>query len=138
MKLLLIELIIMSSILAQAKAIKISTISNIDFGTGVPGDASKTVIPGTSETSVNGSFQITGDSNRAYTIVLPTSASITTGSGANSDSIAISNFTSFPSGNGLLDATGSQMMYLGATRAALKSNQKSGSYSGSYSITVVY
>jgi len=121
-----------------SKPIKITDVSELDFGNGGPGDLSKQILPGTSETSTNGSFLITGDPNVSYSIVLPVTASMKTGSGPNTDTITISNFQSFPSGTGALGASGSQTLFIGATRAALRLNQKAGLYSGTFSITVVY
>lgn len=129
-----------SSVVAHSAPIKISAVSGLDFGNGGPGDIAKTIAPGTSETSTNASFQVTGDNNRAYTISLPVSATMQTGNGQNTDTIALTNFQSFPlpGANGLLSASGSQNLFVGATRAALKINQRQGTYTGTYSITVVY
>lgn len=123
---------------AIAKPIKVTQVSDLDFGTGIPGDFSKVIPAGTSENSTNGSFSVTGDANRSYSIVLPSSATLQTGKGPKSDTISISNFLSFPSGNGVLGVTGAQNVFVGATRSALRLTQKAGLYSGSYSITVVY
>ena len=121
-----------------AKPIKISALSQLDFGTGAPGDSAKQILPGTTETAANGSFAVTGDANRAFSILLPASATMEIGNGQNKDSIAISSFTSFPSVAGVLNGAGDRTVFVGATRAALKLTQRAGLYSGSYSITVVY
>lgn len=129
-----------SALAAKPKVLKISTVSDLDFGTGSPGDFSKTISPGTSETSTNASFSVTGEPNTAYTITLPSSATLQTGNGNKKDTINLSNFQSFPiqGANGLLDTSGNQMVFIGATRDSLKTTQLAGSYSGSFSITVVY
>lgn len=122
-----------------AAPIKISAVSDIDFGTGVPGDPSKTILSGTSENATNGSFKVTGDANRAFSIVLPTAAiDMKFKQGPKTDLISVSGFQSFPSGSSALDSTGARNIFIGATRAALKPNQMAGAYSGTYSVTVVY
>lgn len=134
----IVILIVFSSKL-YSKPIKISKTSDLVFGTGAPGDSSKQIPPGTSENSSNASFQVTGDANTAYSITLPAAPiTIKTGNGANSDTIEVSNFQSFPVGNGLLNASGSQNLFVGATRAALRLNQKAGPYTGGFTVTVVY
>lgn len=127
--------------LAFPKPIRATAVSDLDFGAGAPGDSAKVVVPGTTESAANGSFTITGDANTAYTIVLPSTATMKIKNSSTPDSaIGISNFISYPAAgaNGLLDSTGTQRLYLGATRAPLLNNQKAGSYSGAYSLTVVY
>ena len=123
-------------------AIAITNVSDIDFGLAAPGDATKSVAAGTSETATNGSFSVTGQPNMAYTITLPSSpVAMTTGSGgAGNQSISVTNFTSFPNSgaNGLLNNSGAQSLYVGATRAALPSNQAPGQYVGTYTVTVIY
>ncbi len=122
-----------------AVAIKITTVSQIDFGNGAPGDAAKQVLPSTTDNATNASFNVTGDPNRAFTIGLPATAiNMQTGAGATLDTISVSTFSSFPTGPATLDATGKRTLLVGATRAALRLTQRAGLYSGSYSITVVY
>ena len=121
------------------RIIKIVTVSQLDFGTAAQGDPSKQVLPGTTDNAANASFLVTGDNNRAFTIALPvTAVNIQTGTGPTLDTIALSSFASFPSGSGALDAAGNRTLLVGATRAALRVNQRAGLYSGSYTITVVY
>lgn len=119
----------------HAKSIRISRISDLEFGTGGAGDPAKTVPSGTAENATNASFEVQGDDNRAYSISLPATATIRRGT---VDSITLSSFTSYPSGNGLLNNRGEQLLFIGATRAALRVNQTAGAYSGTFTITVVY
>jgi hypothetical protein len=126
---------------AYSKGIKVTTVSSLNFGVGAPGDSSKVVVAGTTESASNGSFTVTGDPNTAYTIILPTKATMQIKNSNSPDSsIEISGFNSYPvaGANGLLGSFGSQSLYLGATRAGLRSSQRAGSYSGSFSLTVVY
>lgn len=121
-------------------ALNIANVSSLDFGTAVQGDAAKTVAAGATENAENGSFNVTGQANTAYTITLPANGSVqmTTGGGGANETIAVNNFTSFPSNTGMLSAGGSQTLLVGATRAALGAAQVAGSYTGTYTVTVVY
>lgn len=123
-----------------AAAIKVFWVSDLDFGTSAPGDSAKIVSPGTLESATNGSFRVTGDASRAFSIVLPTTVTMLTGAGGANRTIVVNSFVSYPAAgaNGLIDGTGVAFVYVGATRAALLVTQIAGSYSGSYSITVVY
>lgn len=124
-------------------AINIVNVSDLDFGTAAQGDAAKTVAPGTAEDSFNGSFTVTGTASTAYTITLPADSvvTMTTAGGGTADKIiAVNSFTSFPAAgaNGLTDAGGSQLLLVGATRAALSATQVAGNYTGTYTVDVVY
>ncbi len=124
---------------SYAAAIKIAGVSQIDFGTGAPGDSIKIILPGTTDNATNGSFIVRADANRAFTIALPVTAiNMQTGSGPTIDTIAVSNFTSFPAGISTGDAAGNRTLLVGARRAALKLTQRAGLYSGTYTVTVVY
>ncbi len=63
---------------------------------------------------------------------------MTTGAGGTNQTIAVGTFTSFPSANGTLSNSGSQTLLVGATRAALSASQTPGTYTGTYTVTVVY
>lgn len=123
-------------------ALSITNVSDLDFGTAAAGDVAKTVAPGTTEGTENGSFTVTGQANTAYTITLPADGAVTmiTGAGGANETIAVTSFTSFPASgaNGLLDGTGNQTLLVGATRAALGAAQVAGTYTGTYTVTVVY
>lgn len=126
------------SLSAAAKPISISQISGLNFGVAVSGDPSKTVPPGTSENSQNASFRVTGDKWTTYAIILPSSATISTTVNGKTDTITISNFKSYPVWEGYLDSRGRENLFVGATRSAIKVNQLAGSYSGVFTMTVVY
>ncbi len=125
---------------AHAGPIKVRSVSDMDFGISPQGDGSKVVSAGTTETATNASFRVTGDNNSAYSIVLPSSPITMTTNGNGIKTIGVSNFLSFPtpSTGGQLNGAGEQMIYVGATRDALNPAQKAGSYSGTFSVTVVY
>lgn len=121
-------------------AISITNVSDLDFGSAPQGDALKVVAPGAAENAENGSFTVTGEANTAYTISLPADGTVTmtTGAGGANETIAVSSFTSSPSATGLLDGTGNQSLFVGATRAALGASQAPGAYTATYTVTVVY
>jgi len=122
-------------------AIAIAQVSDLDFGTGIQGDAAVTVAPGTAENASNASFNVTGEAGLAYTITLPIDGAVvmTTGGGGANETIAVNSFVSFPAAgaNGLLTG-GSQSLYVGATRAALGAAQVAGGYATTFTVDVVY
>lgn len=122
------------------EAISITNVSDLDFGTAVQGDASKTVAPGAVENAENGSFNVVGNPSATYTITLPASTSMITGGGGANETIAVNTFLSFPAAgaNGVLSGAGTQLLLVGATRAALGAAQVPGNYTGAYTVTVVY
>ncbi len=123
---------------SHSKAIAIRRDSNLNFGSAVAGDPAKVVSPGVTENAENASFRITGDKNRAFTIILPGSMTMSRTKSKVTDTIIVANFTSHPSLVGNLGSSGVVNMFVGATRSALRLNQLAGSYSGSFSVTVVY
>jgi hypothetical protein len=128
----------------QVVVAKISILNQSDlvFGSASQGDGAKQVQPGTTENDTNGSFNVTGASNTAYTIALPADGvvTMTTGAGGADRTIAVNTFRSFPleGANGLLGPGGTQLLLVGATRAALPDTQVPGNYTGTYTVTVVY
>jgi len=123
-------------------ALSIANVSDLDFGTAAAGDVAKTVAPGTAENADNGSFTVTGQAATAYTITLPADGVVvmTTGGGGANETIAVDTFVSSPAAgaNGVLSAGGTQSLFVGATRAALGASQLPGTYTGTYTVTVVY
>lgn len=123
-------------------AISIVNVSDLDFGSAAAGTVAKTVAAGAIENAENGSFIVSGQANTAYTILLPANGVVvmtTAGGGLNKD-IPVNSFTSLPAAgaNGLLNAGGTQLLLVGATRSALGASQVAGSYTSTYSVTVVY
>jgi hypothetical protein len=117
-------------------AIAIANVSDLDFGTAAQGSAAKVVAPGAAENAENGSFNVTGTPSQTYTITLPSTVNLSNGG----NTIAVNTFVSFPAAgaNGSLSATGSQLLLVGATRAAIPANQATGNYTGTYTVDVVY
>lgn len=122
-------------------ALSITKASDLDFGSAPQGDNTKTVAPGTSESPENGSFTVAGDPGRAYSITLPSDGTvkmITAGGGSADKEISVGSFQSYPGTNGTIGAGGSELLLVGAARASLSATQVVGSYSGSFTVTVVY
>lgn len=123
-------------------AISISQVSNLVFNDAEQGATSETIAPGSSEDANNASFAVSGEASTAYTITLPADATIVmqTGGGGANETIAVDSFVSNPAAgaNGLLDGTGNQNLFVGATRAALGASQVAGAYTDTFTVTVVY
>ncbi len=121
--------------------LEIAKLSDLDFGEAPQGDVAKTIAPGASENGENASFNVVGEPDRAFTVRLPGDGTVkleTDGGGAANKEIAVSGFASFPATTGQLSASGSQMLFVGATRGQLLDNQQTGTYSGSFTVEVVY
>ena len=88
-------------------------------------------------TSVAGSpasFDVQGDANASYSFSLPVSVVL---SDTSSHTMVVDNFTSSPTPSGVLDGSGQQTLFVGAT-LNVGSNQAFGAYSGQISVTVDY
>ncbi|WP_417336769.1 DUF4402 domain-containing protein [Halobacteriovorax marinus] len=121
-----------------SKPISITNKRDLDFGTLVQGDAQKVIPPNTNEPRT-AQFEVKGDKNTSYTILLPSEAYIFLG-GNGAQSIQIRNFNSIPAAgaNGLLNSKGKQTINVGATLNAIEINKTPGAYSGSFTIDVIY
>jgi len=119
-------------------SITLTKSQDLQFGTAAPSDPAATV-PATSG-AARAAFAVTGNASTAYTIAIPAgSINMTTGAGATADEqIVVNSFTSSPSGTGTLSAGGTDTLYVGATRAAIRATQTSGAYSGTFTVTVSY
>lgn len=81
------------------------------------------------------SFNVSGNASASYAITLPGNGVVSLTSGAHS--MAVSAFTSSPVLNGLLNGGGTQSLAVGAT-LNVGSGQASGSYAGTFDVTVEY
>ena len=133
----LILLSLLLTLQASAVVISVTRVSNLVIGKVIQGDSARVIPAGTAETAANASFRVRGDANRAYSIVLPTTAALKRTGATN---MTLSNFQSYPAegANGVLNASGTQMLYVGATLNAIPLTQKAGAYTGTFSINVVY
>lgn len=124
------------------KAISIVQQSDLNFGTAVQGDAALTVAPDTVENSSNASFLVSGEANKSYNITLPVDGDVvmvTNETTADRERIPVNNFQSYPAaGSTVLDSSGEQTVFVGATRNAILFNQDTSSYVADFTVTVVY
>lgn len=142
-------LLLASATFAQINSLTIDNTRGLSFGSFVAGAGGTVAMSAGSERSATGSvvllpsqngqsaqFTVQGDSSATYTIDLPADSTVVlSGSGAD---MALTNFSSAPSGaGGQLDLTGSQVLSVGAS-LQVGGNQVSGSYSGSFNVTVNY
>jgi hypothetical protein len=126
------------TLVPRAEAQTVTQTSALTFGTAAQGAPPKTVAPGTAQNPENGSFRIDGPANRSFTIVIPAGSIFLTASGTGLNSIEVSNFQAFPFPTSQTTAAGRRTIFIGATRAALATNQTAGNYSGSYTIEVIF
>lgn len=120
-------------------SIAITKVRNLVFGGATANDVAKTIAP-TSSSSAR--FRVTGGTGKIFSISLPpstASSNLTTGAGGTTRTINVTGYTSNPSGTGTLDSVlGEAFVDVGATRAAILSNQVQGTYTGSFTVTVTY
>lgn len=130
------------AVMTVLASLSITQVSDLTFSDAEAGAAAETIAPGSAEDANNASFDVAGEPNTAYTITLPADATVTmiTGGGGANETIAVNSFTSNPAAgaNGLLDGSGAQALYVGATRAALGASQVAGSYAATFTVDVVY
>lgn len=130
-------LLFLISSFAQAAPITISTNSNLVFGTVAAGTGPYSISPDTRETSSNASFDLAGDKNTAFTIILPSSATVSR-NGGGVYNITVSNFTSYPAGVGTLGNNRKAKLFVGARINTVPINIPGGSYSGYFTVEVIY
>ncbi len=119
-----------------SKALSVCAISNLQFGRIIQGDLARVVSAGGGDTPENASFQVTGEADRAYAIILPVGALLFAPGGI----LNVTHFQSFPpaGANGLIMPDGMQNLFVGATLQAVPMNQAAGTYTGAFLVTVVY
>lgn len=138
--------------LATASASWAQTLTNsqpLAFGSFAPGVSSGTVtINAAGARSSSGgvflvpsgagsaaSYTVGGTGGQTYAITLPADGVVVLTSGANS--MAVNNFTSNPVMAGVIGGGGTQTLTVGAA-LSVGGNQPTGSYSGSFNVTVEY
>jgi len=119
------------------------------FGSFAPGVSSGTVTVSTAGARSSGggvflvpsgagaaaSYTVGGTNSATYAITLPSNGVVTLTSGPNS--MAVNNFSSNPVGTGVIGGGGTQTLTVGAT-LSVGGNQATGSYGGSFNVTVEY
>ncbi len=125
--------------LSWAKPERITLISSLYFENEAQGSMAEVVPPGSSENPNNASFYITGRNFKTFSIMLPASITMTTGTGGTSEKkIIVNSFQSNPSTTGVFSSNGEAYLYVGATRSALLTNQAAGSYTGVFTVTIIF
>ena len=79
-------------------------------------------------------FDVQGDPNATYSITFPAAVIMSNGT---PNTMVIDKFTSSPETTGVIDASGQQTLFVGAT-LNVNSNQSFGTYSGELTVTVDY
>lgn len=131
-------ILLLVSINSYSKPIKLTQVQDLEFGILVQGDSSKIISPNTNNPN-SAVFDVTGDKNTSYSILLPTQMSISL-NGSGSNPIIINNFKSIPAAgaNGLLDKKGRQTIGVGATLTSVNVTQPPGNYFGTFTVDVIY
>ncbi len=95
--------------------------------------------PASTNTPTAAEFTIEGVPNATYSITLPASVTITNMTSGGNETMIVDNFTSTPTPTGLLNGSGTQTLYVGATVNADPS-QEAGVYESivPFDVTVNY
>lgn len=117
--------------------IAINRISDLDFGSALPGDPNKRVPPGNTENAENASFLVDGIAGSTITITLPPGSVFIT-EPISGDQLEVDRFRSRPNGTGRIRNNGERMIFVGARRRRIPNNASPGLYQGSFTVTVVY
>jgi len=133
-------------------AITIGHTAHLHFGQIIPGvgagtvlqsaDASPTRTPtgctlGNTTGMSPATFSVGGEPNATYSITLPDDDDVTINDVGLGDAMAITDWTSSPSGTGLLNGSGAQTLYVGGT-LNVGAAQVAGEYTGTFDVTVTY
>lgn len=117
--------------------IAVTKVADLLFGEAAQEALAKVINPASD--AGRAQFTVTGQPNAAYQITVPSTVTMTTGAGGTADTqIDVTTFTSSPTSPATLPPGGSQTVYVGGTRAAIRATQTAGNYTGSFQITVAY
>jgi len=128
--------------------VTVRTINGLVFGSLSSGTSTGTLVlsPGGSRTTTGGvtvntaitgnpaAFDVQGDPSATYSVTFPAAVIL---SNSSPNTMVVDNFTSSPTPTGVLDASGQQTMFVGAT-LNVGSNQPYGTYSGLLEVTFDY
>lgn len=120
------------------KPLEVAPRRNLSFGFATPGEGALTISPQDSGRSAE--FIVTGEPGMSYSISVPFDGevSLTTPAGSSQDEqIPIIQFRS-NTASGTIGTNGTDVVYIGATRAALRPSQTIGEYVGIFTITLTY
>lgn len=127
--------------------ITLTNTADLQFGNVVASTAAGTIVVDTAggrtwtagATGISGlpvsaaAFTVGGGANRTFTITLPASTTITNGA----ENMTVDTFTSSLGASSVLDGSGAAALAVGGT-LTVNANQATGSYSGTFSVTVAY
>lgn len=134
-KITLLSVLMCFSEASFSAPITITRVSDLDFGTAFLGDPNKRIRQTNAETSENASFLITGDAGVTFTTTLPDR--IWMNHSSSGSRIRVRRFRSTPR-NGRIRNSGERLIFVGATRNSIPTNISTGSYAGTFTVTVVY
>lgn len=115
-------------------AVKSGQAGTVVLGTDDVRTESEFVTLPTTTTGTSASFTVSGGTDYTYAITLPTTVDIT--EAGTSQTMALSSFTSLPSGTGTLTA-GTETLKVGATLTVV-GGQVNAAYTGNFDVTVNY
>jgi hypothetical protein len=101
-------------------------------GSRTTGGSGGVTLPSTTGTVAAAEFAVSGEASLTYDITLPSSATLSDGSG---NTMAVGTFTSNPSSTGTLSSGGTQTLLVGAT-LSVAAGQASGAYTNSTAVPV--
>ena len=116
-------------------AVSASTGGTVDLattGARTTGGAGGTTLPSTTGTVAAAEFAVSGEASFTYAITLPTSATLSDGSG---NTMTVGSFVSNPSATGTLSTGGTQTLLVGAT-LTVGAAQVAGTYTNSTGVPV--
>ncbi len=122
--------------------LSLEKLTDLEFGSAAQGDNAKSVSP-LAQFDGRASFRISGQPFSSYQIVLNNNQEsfMSLDDGTNPrNRIRVYNFRSYPEANngGTLDSQGKAVLYVGATRDALRDDQTPGNYDGKFTVLVRY
>jgi len=117
-------------------SLSLTNSTDLIFGEGIQGDSAKSLSP--SADLETAEFFISGEPNRSYTVTLPADGTVimTTGAGGTNETIAVDSF--IHNSPESIPGSGIDGWRVGATRAALGASQVPGSYSTTFTVSIVY
>ncbi|MDD0852053.1 DUF4402 domain-containing protein [Halobacteriovorax sp. GB3] len=114
----------------------VTTTQNLNFGTLVQGDSAKTIRPSKADTN-NARFDIVGEPNRSFMVILPSEVELFSAS-TPSQTLKVGSFKSRPNISGSLNRKGKKELRVGAKLQKIPNGQASGSYFGYFIVDVIY
>lgn len=135
------------SMSVSAAEVQVSATQQLGFGSFTAGSGTVSVTPSGARTTTGNvvalsadpgqaaQFLVSGDPSMTYAITLPVDGTVTLSNGATD--MPVNGFVSDPASSGVLPGSGSQVLSVGAT-LHVATDQPTGSYSGSFSVTVNY